>query len=144
MNCTIALSFIALIFLHSFSPAWAQARETAQPANQQMREATVRGEHKEKATTYRRVEFLIVGTDCPVCLGRIASKMKKVAGVKKATVWQFPPSHYGVVIYDAQRANWDKIVQATAGERISFQDIKDVAITMEDARHAFIDSKDLK
>ncbi len=125
--CTLVLCFTCANLLVAM----------AAPATDQLKE-------KRRIASYHRVEFLVVGTDCPICLGRIASKIKKVSGVKKASVWQFAPTHYGVVIYDAQRAQWNEIVQSVADEKVTFEGVKDLVISQEEARQFLDAEKDLK
>ncbi len=130
MNHRLALFLCTVLLCYACAD---RLSATAAPAVDQPKD-------KSRTASYHRVEFLVVGTDCPICLRRVATKMKNVSGVKKASVWQFPPNHYGVVIYDARCAQWNEIVQAVADEKVSFERVKDLVISPEEARY-FLDSE---
>lgn len=91
-------------------------------------------DRKTEQRTLHRVEFVITGTECPVCLHRMELKMRKVPGVKKAAISRFSVTNYGAVIYDANSAHWDDIVKSIADERVGFDGIRDVVVSKEDAR----------
>jgi hypothetical protein len=94
---------------------------------------------KGKAVAYHRVDFMATGTDCPICLTRVGTKMRNVPGVMKALVWPWVP-HYGVAIYDAEQTNWGAILESTRDETVIFQDVKDLAISPEEFR-MFLEGK---
>lgn len=110
------------------------------PASSRTKKKKVADEHKKgpdrksEASSLHRVEFVITGTECPVCLHRMELKMKKVAGVKKAAISRFSVTNYGAVIYDADLARWDDIVKSISDEKVGFDGVKDVVITKEEAR----------
>jgi hypothetical protein len=88
---------------------------------------------KAKVTTYHRVDFVLSGSSCPLCLRRMARKLKAVEGVTKAEIWPWTP-HWGLVIYDARRTQWSVIEQALRYERVTFQDIHDAVLSEKDLR----------
>ena len=93
----------------------------------------------DNVLTYHRADFNMIGSDCPVCLARISSKIKKLPGVIKASIWPWTP-HYGVIVYDAAQTQWNTIVQSVSDEKVFFQDIKDVVLSPEQLR-VFIDAQ---
>jgi copper chaperone CopZ len=87
-------------------------------------EAAVSAENSESAAKpakrkVRRVEFKISGTDCPVCLGRIQSKIKALNGVQKVVVWTWPP-YFGLVVYDSSVVTWQEVEKSIADEHVRF------------------------
>ena len=93
---------------------------------------------KPEAGSVHRVEFVITGTECPVCLERMSGKMRKVPGVLKAAIFRFSVTNFGAVIYDAKRAQVNDLVQSVADEHVSFESVKDVLLSGEEIKR-FID-----
>jgi len=69
-----------------------------------------------------RTEFKITGTDCPVCLNRIRTKISSLKGVTKAIVWTWSP-HFGLVDYDPKIVSWKTIESSVADEHVYFVDL---------------------
>jgi hypothetical protein len=79
------------------------------------------------------VDFVITGTECPVCIDRMSQKMRKVPGVKKAAIFRFSVTNYGSVIYDAKRVRFSDIVDSVADEHVGFDAVKDTVLSKDEA-----------
>jgi hypothetical protein len=87
---------------------------------------------KSETGTCHRVEFVITGTECPVCIERMTGKMRKVPGVKKAAIFRFSVTNYGAVIYDAKVAQWKDIMASVDDEHVGFDGVKDTILSKEE------------
>jgi copper chaperone CopZ len=120
-------------------------KTTAQSPIAQKKSAGEGKKDKEtEASSLHRVEFFITGTECPVCLERMSSKMRRVPGVKKVAVSRILVTNYGAVIYDAKLVQWHNIVESVSDENIAFESVKDIILSEDQARRLIDPENSLK
>jgi hypothetical protein len=105
-----------------------------QAAGNNKKENNKREGEKSDSSLLHHVDFIITGTDCPVCIDRMSLKMRKVPGVKKAAIFRFAVTNYGAVVYDAKTAHWRDIVESVADEHVGFENVKDLPLPKEETR----------
>ncbi|MBY0356684.1 MAG: heavy-metal-associated domain-containing protein [Candidatus Obscuribacterales bacterium] len=84
-------------------------------------------ESSAKGQKLRRADFRVTGASCVSCLRRVGTKMREQKGVLKADVSIFKP-YWGIVIYDSNTVNLNKIYDSVKDEKIKFEDIEDKPI----------------
>lgn len=110
-----------------------KAKEDAGTNKRKEQDSAKASQNSKDLSSLRRVEFVITGTECPICMDRMSVKMRKVPGVKKAAIFRMAVTNFGTVVYDPKAARWQDIVQSIADENVAFQDVKETTLSREDA-----------
>ena len=82
---------------------------------------------KYKRGALHRLDFVVAGSSCVVCLRRVEQKIGHARSVLKAAVSIYPP-HAAVVIYDSRKSSAGDIFKSLSGEPVKIQHLSESTV----------------